>query len=239
MNMWLCINIENYEPQTLLLSGTWTHWQCQTRVHLPARQDGWFELDWKAQVCGVAWSLFNDWKMIVELHRRQNPHFSERWHHFRFLYDDMAAWPHVTVEWPSPEPVNVMTTTFHSTGRRLMLLCDPDLAVSDPMIVDADISHQLRADVIRLAETKFQTLWSTALKLEERGLNLRRMNHHFWSFFSCHVSSSWSMHLCLWPATCIIPRPYRFQRPHWIMRSDFGCLQLRWWITFEIWHFHV
>lgn len=24
MNMWLCINIENYEPQTLLLSGTWT-----------------------------------------------------------------------------------------------------------------------------------------------------------------------------------------------------------------------
>lgn len=85
----------------------------------------------------------------------------------------MAAWPHVTVDFPAPEPVNVMTTSFHVKGRRLMLLCDPSLAVSDPLIVDSDISQQLRAGVIRLAETKFKTLWLTALKLEEQGVHLR------------------------------------------------------------------
>ena len=86
----------------------------------------------------------------------------------------MTKWPGIgmtTSDWASP--VNVLTTKFHAQGNRLMLLSDPQLTASEPLETDSQASELLGFGVVRVAETKFKSFWSSAEYVDDRCLHLR------------------------------------------------------------------
>ena len=88
----------------------------------------------------------------------------------------MTKWPGVGMttsdsQWASP--VNVLTTKFHAQGDRLMLLNDPLMTASDPLQMDSQASELLGFGVVRVAETKFKSFWSSAEHVDDRCLHLR------------------------------------------------------------------